>query len=165
MIEEFAMTSAALDWDDAPAAHEEATAQFVTFRLGPEWYAVGIDAVREVVRVERLTYLPSAPAQIAGAINLRGNIVSVTDPKRLFAMPAGAAGEQSRIVVIESPTAETGLLVDEVGQVVAIAPSQLEPPLATFTPAQAAYIEHVCRCDGRLLAILKGEKLLHPGEN
>lgn len=154
-------------WDDLfepQAATEAAAAQYVSFRLGSEWYAVDIARVREVVRCERLTFVPAAPAHIAGVVNLRGNIVSVTDARRLFGMGGAGLTAQSRIVVVESGHLETGLLVDEMGRVFTVPVSELEPPLATLDTARAAFIEHVCRCDGRLMAVLRAEKLLAGSE-
>jgi purine-binding chemotaxis protein CheW len=139
---------------------EEPTEQFVSFRLGDEWYAVAIVCVREIVRASQIAFLPSAPAHIVGVTNLRGNIISVTDPKRLFGLGAAPASRQQRIVVVESATAETGLLVDEMGEIVTVATSLLEPPLATFDAAESGFMEHTCRWGERLLAVLKTEKLL-----
>jgi purine-binding chemotaxis protein CheW len=144
-------------------AAEEPTAQFCSFRLGAEWYGIPIARVREVVRVGQIAFLPSAPPHVAGIINLRGSIVSVTDPKRLFGLPPTPRTSQNRIVVIEHGAVETGLLLDEVGEVVTVPHSALEPPLVTFEPSQTDYIEHVCRRGDRLLAVLRAEKLLGPG--
>src|SRR5688572_31078082 len=99
---------------------EEPTEQFCSFRLGAEWYGIPIARVREVVRVGQIAFLPSAPPHVAGIINLRGSIVSVTDPKRLFGLSQVPVNDQHRIVVIETDTAETGLLVDEVGEVLVV---------------------------------------------
>lgn len=168
LVNETAQPQSADDLYDEPQTAAEATEQFVSFRLSDEWYAVNLRAVREIVKVSQIAFLPSAPAHIAGAINLRGNIVSVTDPKRLFGLPAAAATPRSRIVVIENATAETGLLVDEVGVVLTLPVNQLEPPLATLDLSQTAYLQHVCRSEDRLLGILHADKLLgtaSPGEN
>lgn len=168
LVNDTAQPHAGDDLYDEPQAKEEATEQFVSFRLSDEWYAVSLNAVREIVRVGQIAFLPSAPAHIAGAINLRGNIVSVTDPKWLFGLPTAAPTPQSRIVVIENTTTETGLLVDEVGEVLAIPVGRFEPPLATIDPGQAAYLQHICRAGDRLHAILQVDKLLTPaskGEN
>ena len=139
---------------------EEPVELFVPFRLGLEWYGVPIRSVREVLRAGQMTFLPSAPPHIAGIVNLRGNILSVTDPKRLLGVPPTPLTEQSRIVVVETDIAETGLVVDEVGEVVAIPLSHLEPPLDTLEPERANYLTHTCRWGERLMAILRVEKLL-----
>ena len=139
---------------------EEPVEQFIPFRLGAEWYSVSITKIREVLRAGQITYLPSAPSHIAGIINRRGNILSVTDPKRLFGVPPSPRTEQNRIVVVEAQGTETGLLVDEVEEVVAVPLSHLESPLSTLDPERAAYLEHTCRSGERLMAILRVEKLL-----
>ena len=48
--------------------------QVVGFRIGNETYGVRIGAVREIVRVPEITSVPSAPDEIEGVINLRGNV-------------------------------------------------------------------------------------------
>ena len=144
---------------------EEPTEQLVSFRLGTEWYGIRIASVREVVRVGRMTYLTSAPAHVAGIVNLRGNIVSVTDPARIFGLPPTPLTDQSRLLVIETQAAQTGLLVDEVAEVVTVPLSRLEPPLSTLDSERAGYIEHTCRWGERLMAILQVETLMGLAES
>ncbi|UCD71775.1 MAG: chemotaxis protein CheW [Syntrophobacterales bacterium] len=43
--------------------------QLVVFRLAQEWYGVEITKVKEVIKVEKITYLPSSPEYIAGVVN------------------------------------------------------------------------------------------------
>lgn len=156
--------SSALQWDyesdDEQRRTEEPVEQFITFRLGREWYGLPITAVREVVPAGAVTKLPSAPAHILGVLNLRGILVPVTDPKRVFGLPPTEATDRGRIVIIESPEARAGLWVDEVGEVATVPRSQLEPPLATLAASQAAFLLHTCRLGDRLLAIPKADKLL-----
>jgi len=154
----------ALEWDDELDGEqrraEEPTELFITFRLGREWYGLPIAAVREVVPAAAVTELPSAPGHILGVLNLRGTIVPVIDPKRVFGLPPTEATDRCRIVVIESVEARTGLWVDEVGEVATVPRSQLEPPLDTIEAPQAQFLSHTCRFGDRLLAIPKAEKLL-----
>jgi len=65
---------------------KEETWQFVVFRISCEWYALEIIKVRGITKIEKITYLPSAPTYIAGIVNLRGNILSVTDLKSIFGL-------------------------------------------------------------------------------
>jgi chemotaxis signal transduction protein len=61
------------------AAPKEKNLQLIVFRLTREWYGVEITKVKEVIKVGKITYLPSCPEHIAGIVNLRGYILSVTD--------------------------------------------------------------------------------------
>lgn len=147
------------DLYDAKEDKEE-TAQFVVFRLCGEWYGIEITKVMEVMEVEKITYLPSSPEYITGIVNLRGNILSVTDLKKIFALPEEEMTGKTRLVVIESGVLETGLLADEVVETMEVAISKIDPTLATIAPERAEYIEGECRIGDKLIGILKVEKVL-----
>jgi purine-binding chemotaxis protein CheW len=140
----------------------EETLQLVVFRLAQEWYGVEIIKVKEVIKVktEKITYLPSSPEYIAGIINLRGNILSVTDLKRILGLPQENLTEKTRIVAIESGILETGLLVDEVAASLEVPVSKIELTLSTIAPEVAEYIEGQCKVDDKLIALLNVEKIL-----
>ena len=136
---------------------KEETVKLVFFRLAREWYGVEITKVKEVIKVEKITYLPSSPEHIAGIVNLRGNILSVTDLKRFFALPHEELTEKTRIVAIESGIVETGLLVDEVAEAIEVPVSVIDPPLATIAPEMGEYIDGQCNAS----LLLKCNNLLH----
>ena len=110
---------------------KEETRQLVVFRLAQEWYGVEITKVKEVIKVEKITYLPSSPQYVAGIVNLRGNILSVTDLKRILGLPHEELTETTRIVAIEPRIMETGLLVDEISEAIEVPVSKIEPPLSS----------------------------------
>lgn len=142
---------------------KEETRQFVVFRESSEWYAVEILKTKGIVKIERITYLPSAPGYIAGIVNLRGNILSVTDLKSIFGLAPGELTEKSRLIVIESGPFETGLLVDEVTKVVDVAVTKIDPTLTTLPPERAEYLEGEFRIEDKLIGILKVENILKVG--
>jgi purine-binding chemotaxis protein CheW len=139
---------------------KEETKQLVVFRLAQEWYGVEITKVKEVIKVERIPYLPSSPEYIAGIVNLRGNILSVTDLKRILGLPQEKLTEKTRIVAIESGILETGLLVNEVAESIEVPVSKIELTLSTIAPEVAGYIEGQCKVNDKLIALLNVEKIL-----
>jgi len=139
---------------------EEETLQFIVFRLAREWYGVEITKVREIIKVGKVTYLPSSPEHIAGIVSLRGNILSVTDLKMIFSLPYEQQTEKTRIVAVESGILETGLLVDEVVESIEVPVSKIEAPLLTLPADAGRYIEGQCRTGNRLVALLSVEKIL-----
>jgi purine-binding chemotaxis protein CheW len=83
----------------------------VTVRVGPELYALPVDAVLEVAEVGRLTVVPGAAAGTLGLQNLRGSALPVFELATLL----GTSGDQpSRIVVAESGGARAAFAVDDV---------------------------------------------------
>ncbi len=142
---------------------KEETVQIIVFRLAKEWYGVEISKVREVIRVDKITHLPSSPEHIAGIISLRGNILSVTDLKMIFHLPYEEPTGKSRIISVEHQTLETGLLVDEVVQSIEVPVSKIEPPLLTLPAVGGKYIKGQCWTGNRLVAILCVEKIFEKG--
>jgi purine-binding chemotaxis protein CheW len=142
---------------------KEETLQLIVFRLDREWYGVEITKVKEVIKVGKITYLPSSSEHIAGIINLRGNILSVTDLKTIFNLPNEEPIEKGRIIAIESGNLETGFLVDEVVESIEVPVSKIKPPLLTIPAEGAKYIERQCKVDDKLIALINVEKVLEKG--
>ena len=150
------------DEDDLYEREElkEKTFQLIVFRLAREWYGVEISKVKEVVKVGKITYLPSSPEHIAGIVSLRGNILSVTDLKTIFNLPHEEPSEKMRIMAIESGILETGFLVDEVVESIEVPVSKLEPALLTIPSEGAKYLAGQCKVNDKLIAIINIEKVL-----
>lgn len=142
---------------------KEKTLQLVIFRLVQEWYGVEITKVKEVIRVGKITYLPSSPEYIAGIVSLRGNILSITDLKRILNLPHEDLTEKARIIAIESGMVETGFLVDEVVESIEVPVTKVETPLLTIPAEIAKYIEGHCKVNDKLIALISVEKVLEKG--
>ncbi len=132
----------------------------IIFRLSHEWYGVEISKVKEVLRSRKITYLPSSPDHIAGIMNLRGNILSITNLKTIFNIPHEEQTEKTRIIAIESGNLATGLLVDEVVDSIEVPLSKLEPALLTIPAERAKFIDGQCQVENKLITIINVEKVL-----
>ena len=139
---------------------KEKALQFIIFRLAREWYGVEITKVKEIIKTGKITYLPSSPEFIAGIVNLRGNILSITDLKTMFGLPYEESTEKARIIAIGSGVLETGLLVDEVVESIEVPVSKIEPVLLTIPEEGGKYIEGQCKVDNKLVALISVEKVL-----
>lgn len=101
--------------------------KYLTFALGPEEYGLEILKVREIIGFMDITAVPRTPSHIRGVINLRGQVISVTDLRRRFGMSAVEKTEQTCIIVVEISSQgrrmSMGIVVDRVSEVLNI-PSQ-----------------------------------------
>ncbi len=140
-------------------APREESLQLVVFLLAGECYGIEITKVREVIKVGKITYLPSCPQHIAGIVNLRGYILSVTDLKPVLGLPHEELTEKARIIAIESGTFETGFLVDEVVESLEVPVSKIEPVLLTLPAERARYLEGQCQVNDQLIGIVNVEKV------
>lgn len=99
------------------------TLSFVTFRVASRDYAIDIDEAREIIKLQKISLVPGAPAWLRGVTNLRGEIIPVIDVGLRFGtIPADAAdgktpSERLRgrsAVVSRVDTTVFALLVDEI---------------------------------------------------
>jgi len=125
-----------------PAKAEAAdTVEAVVFRLAHETYAVEARYVREVSRLENLTSLPCTPAFVLGVVNLRGQIVSVIDMRKFFALPEKGLSDLNRVIVLRSEEMAFGLLADAIVGVGRIARADIQPSLPTLTGIREKYLQ------------------------
>ncbi len=113
----------------------------VAFRLADEKYAVEVSYVREVLRLKGLTPLPCTPPFVLGAINVRGQILSVIDPRKLFDLPEKALAEQDSVIIVHSGEMEFGILAEAILGVRSIALDELQPVLPTLEGVRGNYIK------------------------
>ncbi|MBI5230942.1 MAG: chemotaxis protein CheW [Coriobacteriales bacterium] len=144
--------------------HEDDRMSLLVFRLGEEQYAVRVDDVREIFQEFLITPIPCVPDYISGVVNVRGEIVSVTDPARL--MGVGHVDTEVEVqppaIVVDDGTRVTALLVDEIGDIAEVPQSSVEPPVSTIDRAQAEFISGSVHVDGRMLGLLHVDRVLRP---
>lgn len=134
------------------------------FRLGDEWYATGVADVREIFQEYDLTTIPGVPSHILGVVNVRGEILSVTDPAMLMRIGSVQAQPQAQppaIVVIRDDVA-TALVVDEIGDIAEVPHESIEPPISIIDRAQAEYISGSVHVGELMVGVLNIERILQP---
>ena len=144
-------------------ASKETNANFVyvlAFRLSQEWYGINVTKIKVINKIQQITYLPFAPVSIAGIVNFRGEILSVTDLKKILGLPASELTENARLIVVESGSCATALLVDQIDEIITVPVDQIYPKLETIAPQIAEYIEAGCMAGKKMLGILNVERIL-----
>lgn len=120
-----------------------AAAQYVTFDLGDERFAVDVSAVEEIQPLKELTLIPCTPDFVVGAVNIRGGILPVIDIKKFFGIPESAAADFNKVLVLRLGEMHLGILADNVAEVLELSKEEIEPQLATFSGAQEVFIKGV----------------------
>lgn len=142
--------------------------QYCTFWVADRLFGVPISGVQEVLLAQPVTPVPLAPPEVAGLINLRGQVVTVLDLgtrlRLAQARPDGAArgsrrdrrqGRTSGIhVIVTTDDAPVSLLADRVGEIIAPGEGLLEPPPETLDSRIRALVTHVCKLDEQLMLVL-----------
>jgi purine-binding chemotaxis protein CheW len=99
--------------------------QFVTFIVGDEVFAVGLDPVQEIIRVPDVVRVPMSPNTLLGLANLRGKVLPIVSLHRIFGFTETAHGEATRAVIIDQGSA-LGFVVDCVASVVSVEANKIE---------------------------------------
>jgi purine-binding chemotaxis protein CheW len=150
--------------DKANPGVDEAPAQYLTFTLGEEVFAMDIRTVREIIQYGPMTPVPLMPAFVRGVINLRGAVVPVIDLKARFGQAPAVVGKKSCIVIFDAvrqgERVELGLLVDAVSEVIDIPPSQIEPPPSFGTAVRRDFIRGMGKVASRFVILLEPDKAL-----
>jgi purine-binding chemotaxis protein CheW len=84
------------------------TTPVVVFPIGADRYAVATSVVREVVVDPRPTKLPTAPAVLLGAFNLRGEVIPVFDTAALLGI--GTISDAPVAVVVNTSAGPAALI-------------------------------------------------------
>jgi purine-binding chemotaxis protein CheW len=127
------------------------------FFLAQERYAAEMKYVRETYPLRSLCRLPGTPPFVVGIINIRGQILSVVDIKKLFDLPEKGITNLNRVLVVQSGANIFGILADEVAGIREIEIRDLQPPLATLSGLQEEYIMGIT---GERLIVLHMENML-----
>ena len=140
------------------------TAQYLTFGLGEEEFALEITKVREVMDYTTITRVPRMPEFLKGVINLRGNVVPVIDLRLKLGMSATKKTVDTCIVIMEikvdGEPIDMGALTDSVQAVVDLDPGQIEPPPRLGTKLNTEFIQGMGKRDNKFLIILNIDKVL-----
>ncbi len=143
-------------------------AQYLTFSLGGEQFAMDIRSVREIIQHAAMTIVPMTPAFIRGVINLRGAVVPVIDLQSRFGRAAAVVGKRTCVVIFDATQdgekTELGLMVDAVSEVIEIAPADIEAPPQFGTSIQREYIHGMGKVKGDFIVILEPERALNVDE-
>ena len=148
--------------NEARDATTAASAQYLTFLLGEEVFAMDIRTVREIIQVGPMTTVPLMPGFVRGVINLRGAVVPVIDLQARFGRSVAQVGKRSCIVIFDTvrdaERVELGLLVDAVSEVIEIAADSIEPPPNFGAAVRRDFISGMGKLGNKFVIILDPDR-------
>ena len=128
------------------------TQQLVVFSIGREEYGLPITQVQEIIRYTEPRAVASQADWIRGVISLRGKIVPVCDLAARLGLD-GDGGRGDKIVIVDAGNGTTGMIVDEVEEVLTIDASQLD----AAPGAGGGMVDGIAKIDDRLVVLLDAE--------
>ena len=117
-------------------------------------FGIPVLTVRDVLSTQRITRGPLAAPEVAGALNLRGRIVTAIDVRWRLGLPPREANVPAMNVVVESRGELYSLIVDDVGEVLSVPESAYERNPPTLDPRWREVSGGIFALKGRLLVVL-----------
>jgi len=138
----------------------DGSAQYLTFTLGKEEYAVDILKVQEIRGYDAVTVIANAPRFIKGVINLRGVIVPIVDLRIKFSVGEATYTEFTVVIILNIFRRVVGIVVDGVSDVVTLLAEQVKAAPEFGAALDTKYIRGLGTIDERMIILVDIEKLM-----
>jgi purine-binding chemotaxis protein CheW len=132
----------------------------VTFRVGNASYAVPAADVLHLESYDTATYVPGAPAYVAGLVQVRGRLVPVVDLRVRFGLPAIEHTIDRRVVVVQIGTRIAGLIVDSAREVVKLDDAAFEKPPEIIEHQTAGFVKAVATIATRMYLLVDVPRII-----
>ncbi|MBI5848651.1 MAG: purine-binding chemotaxis protein CheW [Nitrospirae bacterium] len=152
---------------------DDGQVELLTFSIGTEEFAFKVAEVEEILRLQKMTKVPTMPDYVIGITSLRGKIIPVLDLKaRLNLKATGEApeygtednpggGREAKILIIAGPRGFIGATIDRVMGVVSVARDRVIEPPAHLNEAEIKYIEGIVILEKRFISVLRAEDAMN----
>src|SRR3712207_1101882 len=139
--------------------------QLSTFHVGKYLFGVDVALVQEIVRLQTITPVPLSAPEIAGLINLRGEVLTAVDLRVRLGLDPADADRDPVNVVVRVDEEPVSLLVDEIGGVQEVSQVPFEATPTTVDARVRPLLVGAYTLPDRLLLALDARKVLALGED
>ncbi|HEY2493266.1 MAG TPA: chemotaxis protein CheW [Paenibacillus sp.] len=137
--------------------------QYIEFAIEKEQYAIHIQEIHEIIKMQDITQIPNVTSYVEGVISLRGKIVPVISLRKFFNLEEKEHSRTTRIIVVHHLEDTVGIIVDRVNKVTMF--SDIQAPPERIGGIDGNYFVGIGLTNSGLVAILKlNEILLHEQE-
>jgi purine-binding chemotaxis protein CheW len=129
---------------------------YLTIRVGAQWFGIVIEQVVEVTYMLMLNEVPVAEPDVLGLMTIRDDVLPVIDLRKRFGSTDAAIHLNTPIISVQTSRGLVGLVADDVDNVEQVAPEQhVNDQINAFR-----FVKCVARLPGRLLLLLDLTTLL-----
>lgn len=125
----------------------------IVFKVGDEEYAISIDFVLSIEKMERITPIPHLPQYVKGIVKIRGDLVPTMDLEKIFYDRFMEEKESIRMVVLQTAVMSYGILVNEAKEIIDI-PSEKIKQLGLAGYHKTNYFTGVANIESRLITMI-----------
>ena len=128
--------------------------EYITFRIGSQYFCIDIMAVREIRGWSPATAIPRAPAFVRGVINLRGIVLPIVDLSERLGFAPAEPTPRHVIIVAQTKRQTVGLLVDAVSDIIAQPVQSVQPTPDVGSDEAKSFVLGVLAIDDRMISLI-----------
>jgi purine-binding chemotaxis protein CheW len=130
----------------------------VIVQCGNEEYAISIEAVVSIERLEQVNPIPHLPDFMLGLMRIRGELVPILDFEQILYGRTAIGHEDARVVVVQTSNLFMGLLVLDAKEILDIPESALTSS-GLMAYSRTAYFTTVANLENRIITVVDPEIL------
>lgn len=138
--------------------------QVVVFRVGGQEFAFNVFHVQRILRYEKPSPLPKAPAFLEGVLQVQGAVVPVIDLRKRFELGSAPQREETRTMVLEAEGVVVAVVVDAVVEVLRVAAGAVTSSPSVVRGLAAEYIQGIISLGARTVILLQTGRLVTSAE-
>lgn len=130
----------------------------VVVQCGNEEYAISVDSIVSIERLEQVNPIPHLPDFMLGLMKIRGELVPILDFEQILYNKSAKNNPDARIVVVQTKALFVGLLVIDAKEILDIPESTLTTS-GLMAYSRTAYFTAVANLEDRIITIVDTEIL------
>lgn len=123
------------------------------------YYGINVAKVKEIVMVPEILSIPMTHPAIMGAINLRGQVITLINLAKWLGLPSTVT-KKSRVIVTEFNGVVNGFMVDAITRIHRLSWEQVVPPPSDIAMTMGNCLTSVVKIDERILLMLDFEAII-----
>ena len=134
--------------------------KMLSFTLASETYCIDVNDIREMIDVGHITKVPHMPDFVVGAMNVRGEITTILDIKKLIGLELVVESSSPKIILTDIIGSLVGILADSINGTINIEQSSIQPVPGCIDSNLPGYIKGQVKLNNKLLIVLNIKSVL-----
>jgi len=130
----------------------------VIVQCGNEEYAISVDSIVSIERLEQITPIPHLPSFMLGLMKVRDELVPILDFEQILYNKRVENHAEARVVVVQTKALYIGLLVLDAKEIIDI-PKSLLTTSGLMAYSKTPYFTSVANLENRMITVVNPEIL------
>ncbi len=145
---------------------EKEVKQYIVVKIGSEQYGIDISYIDNIVRMQKITRVPTAQSHFKGIINLRGEIVAVMSIRKKMGLEDDVFTNSSRIIILKlEEKGSLGIIVDEVKEVMNLSEDEIDKAVNSPKDGKGNFINGIGKNGEELVSLFDINAIVEEKEN